>query len=222
VGSNRRLKNARIRICALQASSYKFAARHTRLTATSTEQQMGLLAADTGTTILTAISAATQLEGTRLAFNLSFTVVLLDETTVATTIAVEVLGAVNELCDTVKRDARIPCTYRAFSTTRNHIVAGLAACFRHVETLVALASASVSVRLLIGCTDSTNASAALDRQKIRSTHRADIGRSALLAAAHDRAATLTLALIQVVPRQTLSAASPIRALARHASLDHLA
>jgi hypothetical protein len=161
-------------------------------------------------------------EGTRLAFNLSFTVVLLYETTIPTTIAVEVLGAVNELCDTVKRDARIPCTYRAFSTTRNHIVTGLAACFRHVETLVALASASVSVRLLIGCTDSTNASAALDRQKIRSTHRADIGRSALLAAAHDRAATLTLALIQVVPRQTLSAASPIRALARHASLDHLA
>lgn len=221
MGSNRRLKNARIHICALQASSYKFAARHTRLTATSTEQ-MGLLAADTGTTILTTISAATQLEGTRLAFNLSFTVVLLDETTVAATIAVEVLGAINELCDTVKRDARIPRTYRAFTTSRYHIVAGLAACFRHIETLVALASASVSVRLLIGCTDSTNASAALDRQKIRSTHRADIGRSALLAAAHDRAATLTLALIQVVPRQTLGAASPIRALTRHASLNHLA
>jgi len=72
---------------------------------------MGLLAADTGTTILTAISAATQLKGTRLAFNLSFTVVLLDETTVATAFAVEVLGAINELCDTIKRDARIPRTY---------------------------------------------------------------------------------------------------------------
>ncbi len=84
MGSNRRLKNARIRICALQASSYKFAARHTRLTATSTEQQMGLLAADTGTTILTAISAATQLEGTRLAFNLSFAIMALLSITLGT------------------------------------------------------------------------------------------------------------------------------------------
>lgn len=66
---------------------------------------MGLLAADTGATIHTTISTASQLEGTRLAFNLSLAVVLLDETTVAAAIAVEVLGAINELSDTVKRDA---------------------------------------------------------------------------------------------------------------------